>query len=126
LDEEAARGGGVGVGRPPVVSPTDSFLSPVSSALATRVPAVKIHLILGSSSPYRRRALQAFGFPLVDMRSPDIDEKAISHADPVRLPLFVAMAKADAIVAELGAASRSHADERAADGEGEGVVWRLV
>jgi predicted house-cleaning NTP pyrophosphatase (Maf/HAM1 superfamily) len=80
--------------------------------------SAQVSLILGSSSSYRRRALQTFGFPRVEMLSPDIDEKAISHPDPVRLPLFVAAGKAKALLAQLRGSERTHATEAGERGEG--------
>jgi len=63
-------------------------------------------IILGSSSSSRRAIMDglasAFGFAY-EVRTADIDEKAIRHAAPEELVLALGGAKADAILAKLAA-----------------------
>ncbi|MEY4744364.1 MAG: hypothetical protein RL272_309 [Candidatus Parcubacteria bacterium] len=57
-------------------------------------------LILGSSSLWRRKELQATGLRFTVLAA-DIDEKAIRHPDPVILTLHIAVAKASALLARI-------------------------
>lgn len=59
----------------------------------------KIKLILGSSSPFRKKMLQDAGF-VFDVRTADIDEKAIRNKDFKKLVLALGLAKLDAILAK--------------------------
>jgi septum formation protein len=59
-----------------------------------------MNLILGSSSPYRKKVLEDAGYTYTTM-SPDIDEKAIRDSNLLKLPLLIAFAKADALVPQL-------------------------
>jgi septum formation protein len=61
-------------------------------------------LILGSSSRWRAGILRRNGYTFTQV-SPDIDEKAIRHADPSTLTLSIAQAKCKAIIDKLGAVS---------------------
>ena len=54
-------------------------------------------LILGSSSVWRRKEMEALGLPFMTM-SADIDEKAIRHPHPAFLTLHIAVAKASALL----------------------------
>ncbi|MBI2550954.1 Maf family protein [Candidatus Uhrbacteria bacterium] len=58
-------------------------------------------LILGSSSKWRAKVLESAGIHVDGFLSPDIDEKAIRHADPERLVLALAHAKADALLPRI-------------------------
>lgn len=57
-------------------------------------------LILGSSSPWRRKELETTGLKFTQM-SADIDEKAVRHSDPAILTWLVAMAKASVLVPRI-------------------------
>ena len=57
-------------------------------------------LILGSSSKYRKNILEKAGY-VFDILIPDIDEKLIEIDDPYQRPLFVARAKADALIPKI-------------------------
>lgn len=57
----------------------------------------RMKIILGSSSPYRRKNFSHVA-PDFDSMSPDIDEKALRDDDPQRLTVKIAHAKADALV----------------------------
>lgn len=59
-----------------------------------------MNLILGSSSKYRQQILREQGYDFTII-SPDIDEKAIRDADPHKLVLLLAAAKAEAILPKL-------------------------
>ncbi len=59
-------------------------------------------LILGSSSKFRRMVMDELDVPY-EVITPDIDEKAIRDADPEKLVLAIAHAKADAILARVHA-----------------------
>jgi septum formation protein len=52
--------------------------------------------ILGSRSPFRRRILDQLGYTY-EVRSPDIDEKAIRHPIPSQLVLLLTEAKSKAL-----------------------------
>jgi septum formation protein len=54
-------------------------------------------LILGSSSPFRALELKNAGYVFLTM-SADIDEKKVRHDDLRKLPLFIAEAKAKALL----------------------------
>lgn len=56
-----------------------------------------MNIILGSSSPYRRKIFSHVA-PDFESMSPDIDEKALRDDDPQRLTVKIAHAKADALV----------------------------
>lgn len=62
------------------------------------------NLILGSSSPWRRKIMDRLGLTYAVM-SPDIDEKAIRAADPRELVLKIGQAKAAALVPRVSAPS---------------------
>lgn len=53
-------------------------------------------LVLGTSSSSRRRIIDLLGWQYV-LKSPDIDEKAIRIDDHLKLPVAIAIAKADAL-----------------------------
>ncbi len=57
------------------------------------------HLVLASTSPYRRALLERLRLPF-DVRSPDIDETALAGETPHDLVVRLAFAKADAIAAK--------------------------
>ena len=57
-------------------------------------------LILGSGSKWRGEVLRKAGYEFMAM-SADIDERAIRDADPIRLVLKLADAKADALLARI-------------------------
>lgn len=57
-------------------------------------------IILGSSSKYRKAVLEKNGY-VFEVMSPDIDEKAIRTEDLYRLPLLLARAKAEALLARV-------------------------
>lgn len=59
-----------------------------------------MNLILGSSSKDRKAVMHDAGYAFETM-SPDIDEKAIRCEDHYRLPILIAQAKRDAIIARL-------------------------
>lgn len=54
-------------------------------------------IILGSESPYRKKALEELGYT-VRVIPANIDEKAIRHHDPLMLTLLLARAKAEALI----------------------------
>jgi septum formation protein len=56
-----------------------------------------MHLILGSGSRYRQQILRDMGFEF-EVRSPDLDEKAIRRDNPEDLTLAIAQAKAAALL----------------------------
>ena len=76
-------------------------------------------IILGSSSSSRRAIMDglasAFGFAY-EVRTADIDEKAIRHAAPEELVMALGSAKADAILAKMAA------EAPAAPGGGDGYL----
>ena len=57
-------------------------------------------LVLGSASPRRKQLLEEMGYEF-EVVTPDIDEKAIRDADPRKLVLKLARAKADAVIKKL-------------------------
>ncbi len=57
-------------------------------------------IILGSSSPGRKKIMKEMGLDF-EVVAPDIDEKAIRRSDPHELVMAVAQAKADALVLKL-------------------------
>jgi len=57
-------------------------------------------IVLGSSSKWRAGVLRRAGFAF-DVVAPDIDERAIRDADPERLVLAIANAKADAVASKI-------------------------
>ena len=57
-------------------------------------------IILGSSSRWRKQILEQAGYTFKVM-SPDIDEKAIRHADSEQLALAIANAKADKLLEQI-------------------------
>ncbi len=57
-------------------------------------------LVLGSSSKYRKEEMENAGF-VFDVMTSDVDELAIRHDDPYKLPLLLASAKADAIIPKI-------------------------
>ena len=59
---------------------------------------IKTKLILGSSSPFRKKLLEEAGFTFSVM-SPDVDEKKIREKDFEKLVLKLALAKRDSILA---------------------------
>lgn len=59
-------------------------------------PPLPFPLILGSSSPFRRKVLHDAGLSFATL-SPDIDEAAISSDDPELLARAIAAAKMDAL-----------------------------
>jgi septum formation protein len=59
----------------------------------------KIKLVLGSSSPFRKRVLEEAGF-VFDVATADIDEKAIRNKDFKKMVLDLGLAKRDAILAK--------------------------
>src|SRR5688572_5143829 len=65
----------------------------------TRSPR-NLPLILGSSSQWRRKVLESTGRPF-EVMSPDIDEKAIRHADPRIMTVNIALAKAAALLPRI-------------------------
>jgi len=60
----------------------------------------KYSVVLGSSSKWRKEVLQKMGLKFTCI-SPDIDEKAIRHADPQQLTRLIANAKADALLLKI-------------------------
>lgn len=64
-----------------------------------------VHIILGSSSKWRRREIESLFRNAMDLRismmSPEIDEKAIRHEDAEQLVLAIAHAKADALLPRI-------------------------
>lgn len=118
--------------RPHTSSPTDEMLSPCSRRLLGKKtflrtisqpmpldikgnppkfvlndfipysPCESYEIILGSSSSSRKAVLDAAGWTYRQI-SPDIDEKAIRSENPLEMPLLIARAKADAILALLTA-----------------------
>ncbi|MEZ4267260.1 MAG: nucleoside triphosphate pyrophosphatase [Myxococcota bacterium] len=56
-------------------------------------------LILASSSPYRRALLERLGLPF-DVASPGVDEDALRHMAPDAMVRALAVAKAEAVVAD--------------------------
>lgn len=62
---------------------------------------MSLKLILGSSSPWRRRIMDEMGLKYEVVR-PDIDEKTIRDDDPERLVLALAKAKSAAVRAKVG------------------------
>ena len=64
-------------------------------------------LVLGSSSPSRRKIMEALHWPF-EVMIPDIDEKAIRCDDHMQLPLIIAKAKADAIWERLLASAAAN------------------
>lgn len=69
-------------------------------------------LILGSTSKWRQEILAALNVgPFVTM-APDIDEKAIRHADPATMVQLIATGKLDALVPQLDA--DAHDDSKCA------------
>lgn len=69
----------------------------------TRSPR-NLPLILGSSSRWRRKVLESSGRPF-EVMTPDIDEKAIRHADPRIMTVNIALAKAAALLPRITAPS---------------------
>lgn len=67
------------------------------------MPSIKnkkeIKLILGSASPFRKKLLEEAGF-VFDVKTADIDEKAIRNKDFKKLVLRLALAKKDAILSK--------------------------
>ena len=61
-----------------------------------------MELILGSQSKYRKIELEKGGFVIDRVMAADIDEKAIRHEDPYKIPELLAHAKADALVPQAG------------------------
>lgn len=59
-------------------------------------------IILGSASPWRAKVLKDAGIPFI-VRTADIDEKVIRHADPTTMVHLIARAKAEAITPTLRA-----------------------
>ncbi|MEI7709363.1 MAG: Maf family protein [bacterium] len=59
----------------------------------------KTKLVLGSSSPFRKKLLEDAGF-VFDVKTADIDEGGIRHEDFKELVLRIALAKRDAILAK--------------------------
>ncbi len=59
----------------------------------------KTKLVLGSSSPFRKQILKDAGF-VFDVKTADIDEKAIRNKDFKKLVLALGLAKLDAILAK--------------------------
>ncbi len=57
-------------------------------------------IILGSQSQGRKKVLKAMGYAF-DVISPDIDEKAIRHEDPIKLTMELSEAKADALLPRI-------------------------
>lgn len=55
-----------------------------------------MHLILASSSPYRKSMLKRLGIPF-ETQSPDIDETPLDKESPVELALRLSRAKAHAV-----------------------------
>lgn len=70
-----------------------------AAAAASAAPA-SLPVILGSSSSSRKGVISAQGVAFTCL-SPDIDEKAVRHADPYVLPLMVARAKAQALLKRI-------------------------
>ncbi|HZV93621.1 MAG TPA: Maf family protein, partial [Caldimonas sp.] len=60
-------------------------------------------LVLASTSPYRRALLERLRLPF-DVRSPQVDETALSGESPHDLVVRLALAKADAIAAKEASA----------------------
>jgi septum formation protein len=58
-------------------------------------------IILGSQSPWRKRALTEAGIQIDAQMSPDINEKAIRDTDPEKLVILLANAKADALMDKI-------------------------
>lgn len=59
-----------------------------------------MNIILGSSSRFRQEMLSQMGYQF-SIVSPDIDEKAIRDADPHKLVMAIALAKAEAILSKI-------------------------
>ena len=57
-------------------------------------------IILGSSSPGRKKVMEELGLDF-EVMSPDIDEKAIRRDSPKELVMAIAQAKADALVVKI-------------------------
>ena len=63
-------------------------------------PVTNLPIILGSSSSSRRSILVRNGW-IFELANPDIDEKSIRDDNPYDLPIKIATAKADALLARL-------------------------
>lgn len=59
-----------------------------------------MHIILGSQSKSRRELLAKLGYEF-EVRSADIDERAIRSTDYQELPLLIARAKAEALLPQI-------------------------
>lgn len=64
-------------------------------------------LILGSKSWSRRHLLASLGVPAPLIAAPNIDESLIRHADPAKLVLHIAVAKAEAVLQRRDVADAS-------------------
>ena len=62
---------------------------------------LRLPVVLGSSSKWRRAVVEGLGLALARTVSPDIDEKAIRHPDPSELVRLLAHAKADAVLPQV-------------------------
>lgn len=87
-----------------------------------------IHLILGSSSRYRRNVIlqhkfNSIAISNITLSSPDIDEKAIRNEIPKELAMEISRKKADAVIEKLIA---SKATEIWANRENENSIYILV
>ena len=61
----------------------------------------KLKLILGSSSKFRKALLRGFGYENFETMNPDIDEKAIRHADPSTMVKMISNGKMDALIGKV-------------------------
>jgi septum formation protein len=72
--------------------------SPEEAAPSFARPAGRRHLVLASTSPYRRELLERLRLPF-GLHRPDVDETPRAGETPPELALRLALAKADAVAA---------------------------
>lgn len=86
------------------------MLSPALEAQFSSFLAAAPRIVLGSSSSSRRSIMDdlaaRFRFKY-EVRTADIDEKAIRHAEPAKLVMALGHAKAEAIIAKMTAAGEA-------------------